>query len=611
MKRRSCVLTLVLSAALCFGATAFAEEGELTIEQEAVELEAPAEDVAVDFSDELADIYIAEVGEHEEGSGSDIFHMAADPESGHAISNPRVVKQPTCTERGIIRYDCEDVTTHFHEFYIPALGHNWSSESGEFDWGRVIVEPSCTEPGAAEDYCLDCDAVNPDIQPRVIDPLGHDFTEKVVDRVANCKEPELYHYVCTRCGESQGITYEGEIDPNNHAWDKWVTELAPTCCEDGIKVRWCTRCGDKQEKPIPATGPEWVIKSKTLLDCYHVEIEYECAQCAEDCGCEDCDSVTCHGKNTVVKDVVSHVFKYLPAIVKDEAGNLIVDPNYPEDAPNYMEDFKAPTCEEAGYVTYKCIYCDEVETERHAEDVTAHRTIVLDPLGHDWSAWELRHDVDENGSGNKTAYWFRQCERCLKTEEKISAEAPKDDFPPKDGLVLDADGVWRYYSNDIFRSDYTGLVEYDGAEFYVTNGIMETDVNGLTLNAADNKWYFLAAGQVKREFSGITNYDGAFFKIQNGELDTSATGLYTYDGEKFLFADGRFLGTANGLWQDFDGTWYFLSLGRVCKEYYGVALYDGQFFVVEAGKLAINYNDFAFQYDGSTFKVVSGQLYAL
>jgi len=45
-------------------------------------------------------------------------------------------------------------------------------------------------------------------------------------------------------------------------------------------------------------------------------------------------------------------------------------------------------------------------------------------LGHKWSNWYLRYDIDNNEEGNKTGYWTRVCERCGKTEEMIASENP-------------------------------------------------------------------------------------------------------------------------------------------------------------------------------------------
>lgn len=175
------------------------------------------------------------------------------------------------------------------------------------------------------------------------------------------------------------------------------------------------------------------------------------------------------------------------------------------------------------------------------------------------------------------------------------------------GLVLDKDGVWRYYLDNEFQKDYVGIVDYNGGSFFVANGILCKDANGLQQNK-DGKWYFLANGQIQKQKSGFAEYDGAWFYIKNGELDATVNGLVDYNGGTFLFAAGRLCKEVNGLWQDFDGTWYFLAQGQLQKQHRGVAMYDGEFFYIIDGKLAVDFNG-PIEYNGASFNVRAGQLY--
>ena len=167
-----------------------------------------------------------------------------------------------------------------------------------------------------------------------------------------------------------------------------------------------------------------------------------------------------------------------------------------------------------------------------------------------------------------------------------SMAAYLDRNPGKDavnGLHEDNDHVFRYYVNSEFQADYAGIVEYNGGEFFVANGVLCSGANGL--NEFGGKWYFLANGQIQRGYNGLALYDGEWFYLKNGELDATVKGLVDYDGGRFLFADGRLVKEHNGLWQDFDGTWYFLALGQVQDQFTGTTVYDGQTFKLENGKL--------------------------
>ena len=194
----------------------------------------------------------------------------------------------------------------------------------------------------------------------------------------------------------------------------------------------------------------------------------------------------------------------------------------------------------------------------------------------------------------------------MRSYTKLQARYEADS---KDGLVLDPDGVWRVYEDNVFREDYIGLYEYDGGLFFIANGELCADANGLNLNGADGKWYFLANGQVQTRHSGFAEYDGSWFMIEKGMLDENANGLYEYDGGVFAFAAGRLRTDINGLWLNpLDNRWYFLANGQVQTQHTGVAGYDGAFFVIADGELDSDYNG-QIWYDGALFNVVCGQLY--
>lgn len=155
---------------------------------------------------------------------------------------------------------------------------------------------------------------------------------------------------------------------------------------------------------------------------------------------------------------------------------------------------------------------------------------------------------------------------------------------PLDGLVKDEYGVWRYYKDGEFQKDYVGIVEYNGGQFFVADGVLCSKASGLNQNV-DGEWYFLAGGQIQTQANGLVPYNGEWFFLTNGKLDRSKTGLVEYDGAKFIVYRGE-LQRYSGLWQDpADGTWYFAALGQIQEQYTGTAIYDGQTFELVNGKL--------------------------
>ncbi|MCD8347889.1 MAG: hypothetical protein LUD16_08095 [Lachnospiraceae bacterium] len=178
-------------------------------------------------------------------------------------------------------------------------------------------------------------------------------------------------------------------------------------------------------------------------------------------------------------------------------------------------------------------------------------------------------------------------------------------------LILDEDGTFRYYQDGTFAETYSGVATFDGGLFFIKNGLVDTDANGLCLY--EDVWYFAALGQVQLQYTGLALYDGAWFYITNGVLDTSKNGLIDYENEKFLAVEGRLLLTYNGLWLNAstiggDDLWYFIAAGMVQKVSQ-VVMYDGEHFVVTDGVLDSDYNG-TIEYDGAEFTVVAGQLYA-
>lgn len=183
-------------------------------------------------------------------------------------------------------------------------------------------------------------------------------------------------------------------------------------------------------------------------------------------------------------------------------------------------------------------------------------------------------------------------------------------------LRKDDDGKWRVYSGSVFADDYTGLIRYDGSEFFIANGVLCSEANGL--QSCNGKWYFLSKGQVQTQWTGLAEYDGHWFYIENGVLNEDANGLYPYDGGYFLLAAGKLQDQYNGLWQNSfpspygwtwaeEGAWYFLAKGQVQTHFSGIAMYDGAFFVVEDGRFRNDYNG-TVDYDNHTFSVANGQL---
>lgn len=508
--------------------------------------------------------------------------------------------EPDCDDPGRAHFTCDvGDTTHTHFVYINPLGHKWSSKSGNREWGRVIEEPTCTSSGFAIDVCTVCGAEDWETQ-RIIDPKPHEY------------DPVLEHYEwdeyiapscgedgegkgwlhCVHCKTPMPVQLDGshliDLPKIPHDWSDWRIFPDSTCLTYGEAARTCIRCGatqyldeanpvmdhgvqvtidmvaplknplwntklDKEEyktqlaldQAIEKEGFEWAIKENWLEDCYTRKLTYTCPYCL---GTEHDDFTV-----TLVKPAtIAHVWEVEP------------DPN----------DSKAPTCTADGYDIYYCIY-DNVHG--HAEADQFYK-VDLPKLGHDWSEW-FPADLFKKGDE-----WylvsFRTCLRCGAHEQKT--EQTDSPIPVKQGLILDDDGVWRYYIDGEVAEDFTDIVPFQGGEFWVVNGEVPADANGMIV-CPDGQAYFLSQGQIQR-VTQWAEYNGEWFILEDGEL-ADVTGLEYYDGGLFAVESGRKL-HVNGLWQDpnNEDVWVFLADGQLV-DYTGVVTYDGAEFYVENGFL--------------------------
>jgi hypothetical protein len=394
------------------------------------------------------------------------------------------------------------------------------------------------------------------------------------DLVKDCYERELT-YVCPICNALPLMVngkLNADIDPNHvhvdpaypngysvtlkapatiaHLWeDKPAIEAAPTCELDGYKVYFCTKCGN----PDHATAP--------------VAADFD--------GTELVDA-------TGVK--TGKVYKAYATLF-----NKADDPNHPGEDWNKTKGTDL-------------IATDPVTGNQLAKTHDIQVKIVKVPaLGHKWGEWK-ETDSTYTKDGKYYMTYVRVCSVCSAREEKLEeTEAPA----VLDGLVKMDDGDWYYYEDGEWIDDKTGIVEFDGAEFVVVNGI-KSKAMGMT-NCPGDVFYYLVEGQIQK-VTQLAEYKGAWFAIKDGALDTSVNGLVDYDGGKFLFSEGWLRKDINGLCL-VDGEWYFFANGQL-QQVTQVAEYDGEFFCIKDGKLDKDYNG-VINYDGAPFNVVNGQLYPI
>lgn len=191
----------------------------------------------------------------------------------HHWDQGTIVKNPTCENKGVIRYKCTtDGCNGTKEAELPATGHKWNK-------GTVTKQATCTENGMIVKHCInrECSAETTETTPS----LGHGKTELRNVREATCTSNgytgDTYCMVCKQ------RLKKGEVTSKlGHQFGEFVRTSEPTTVGDGQEIRTCKRCGAIERQLIdrlPATGNLSLgsfplkIKSKYTLKAENLGIE--------------------------------------------------------------------------------------------------------------------------------------------------------------------------------------------------------------------------------------------------------------------------------------------------------------------------------------------------
>lgn len=226
---------------------------------------------------------------------------SATAEHTHSYT-PTIVKDPTCTEVGQMRYRCscgdfymEPIATLEHKagdwvtireatttasglkqqrctrcgsvlkeevipMLTPAKTNDKTSDSSK-DKNKdknkkdkdnhvhsyiaaVTTEPTCTKDGVMT-YTCTCDST----YTASIPATGHPSRQTIVTE-ATCTEPGTI--ICS-CAECKTIISQDSTLPLGHTFGDWEITTPPTKDAVGKWTRTCTRCGEKEEQNIPKT----------------------------------------------------------------------------------------------------------------------------------------------------------------------------------------------------------------------------------------------------------------------------------------------------------------------------------------------------------------------
>ena len=241
MKRRSWKIVILAIATMLFSAFGLVACGEV-------------ENTETEHVHEWADWTVTEKATCEEAGLQYRFCYTCDEEEvqeilplGHRLAGGgRVLKEPTCTEKGQRVGFCEGRgCSYYINETIPELGHAM---------GETVtsIAPTCTEEGLA---VCSCERENCEYyEEEVLLALEHKLGEAVTVKVATCLEDGRKVETCER--ENCEYFEEEILSALGHDMGEMIPVQKPTCVADGKKVSVCGRegCAHFVEEALPMLG---------------------------------------------------------------------------------------------------------------------------------------------------------------------------------------------------------------------------------------------------------------------------------------------------------------------------------------------------------------------
>ena len=236
-------------------------------------------------------------------------YIDADP-SQHVVGSYEVVKAATCTESGVMNAVCSKCQQTFTRA-IPMLGHNWNADY------TVDKAATCTEAGSKSIHCTRCDAHKEDT---VIEAAGHTVVEDAAVAPTCTKPGKTAGSHCSVCNTV--LTAQETVPALNH--DYVLEEKAPTCTEAGYKKSVCSRCADTIVEDLPALGHdmEYVPAKAASYTEEGSKAYYQCKRCSLKFWDEDGEKEA-KNEELVIAKLQKPTVSYAPAAPAPSAASYV------------------------------------------------------------------------------------------------------------------------------------------------------------------------------------------------------------------------------------------------------------------------------------------------
>lgn len=287
---------------------------------------------------------------------------------------------PTCTAEGYTPVTCSRCDYTGEADFVETVPHDYYMEDDaeEDTHYRVILKPTCDEPGQKVYWCFTCDdyPLDGENNLREIPALGHDEQYLVIP--PDCKSKGTTEVTCSRCDY---YTTKDDVEPLGHTYYKaddaiegthFVVTLSPTCTEKGEKSYYCQveTCGElatddtNGKGEIPALDHNWVVDVEPWCGNDSV-YEYVCDRVCRETPCtetktEEANEKVKHTYDSelvkVLETCVDYAIYECPVCYKDFTAYEGDTVGQPTGVHSYdgVHSVTSPTCTAKGYTTYIC-----------------------------------------------------------------------------------------------------------------------------------------------------------------------------------------------------------------------------------------------------------------